>query len=122
MLKELLLISFLWGPSVWSAPDTHNRAVLSVECNQVLVKYNGVPRARKAIVTFWQRDEELDYMWKYSVPMKVNSNGYIILEPSEYFIEEVKRSRVLSISIDGNHFSWGLTGTKKALSNCKTGV
>ena len=107
MLLELLATTVLW-----SSFDKDAR--LEVNCNSVAIFYGGKPQAEKRKVHFWFVDRQ-GQQYSYIVAMPVGPQGQIFLEPTEYWIEEIKEKRKLNIEIENHKYTFKLNGSSHAL-------
>jgi hypothetical protein len=113
MLLEFLLISSF----LWSGQDVTGNATLNVTCDKVEIHYGGAPTANKKKVAFWMKDLRYNHTYLYSVAMPVGSIGQIVLEPTEFWLEEIRVQKEMVIKIDGKHYIFNLEGSKQAI-NC----
>ena len=112
MLLELLLTTILW-----TGIDNNKNAELKVTCDTVELHYGGKPTARDIPVVFWMEDLRYKHVYLYAVPMKVTQTGAIKLEPTEFWIEEIRQQKSLKLRVDNKDYIFDLTGTKE-LINC----
>lgn len=112
MFLELLL-----GAILWSSQDLNSDAELRVNCDQVEIYFSEKPKGKYLTLEFFHEDKEFDYSWIYHVPMEVSSGGTLLLEPTEYWIEEIKNLHKIEFKIGKRHLVFPLKGSKKAL-NC----
>lgn len=110
MLAEILLSTILW-----TGIDPATNAELEVSCQKITVDYGGLPTSNKVKVTFGKYDPQFSYLWHYSIPMKVDPAGKILLEPVEYWLEEIKTQDELILEIDRKVYRFKLKGSYKAL-------
>ena len=111
MLLELLANVILWV-------STTQDAQLKVGCNKVEFHYGGKPTAEDIVVGFYVKGKNYQRMWKYEVPMRVNPIGAILLEPTQFWVEEVKEQGELVLIVKGKKYVFDLTGSRKKLRGC----
>ena len=108
MLAELLMI-------LWLGTDPNTGATLEVSCDKVEIDYGGKPTSNKIKITFGKYDPQFNYLWKYSIPMKVSPTGALLLEPTEDWIEEIRTQDELIVEIEGKIYTFNLTGTAEKI-------
>ena len=110
MLLELIVSLVLWT-------GVDQEAKLQVSCAAVTLEYGGAATSNPQPVSFWIIDKEYDITWLYVVPMKVLPNGKIKLEPTMFWIEQLKIQDSIKLRVDNRDYNFDLTGTKD-LINC----
>lgn len=111
MLLEIIASSFLWAGF-----DHLNSAQLAViDCKNVELYHGGEPTANKRRVDFWFKDIEYGHTYLYSKAMYVGNRGQIVLEPAEYWIEEIKRQPNIVLRVEGKEYIFDLTGTAERI-------
>lgn len=113
-----MILEFLISTILWTGIDQHTDAKLQVSCDQVQLQYGGKPTANPALVTFYEKDERYEYTWSYTVAMDVSPTGSIILDPTEYWIEEIRKLDVIAFKINQQVYAFNLKGSHKALKEC----
>lgn len=118
MLTELLVSGFLWVTVDVIDPEVE----LRVDCNRVELDINGPAKASPAIVKFYMQSKDRKYVWSYKIPMQRTATGSILLDPPEYWVEEIRRLNHITFEIEGRKYSFTLTGSAKALKECNGDV
>lgn len=114
MILEVLISTILW-----IGIDRDTLAELRVSCAKVELYYGGKFKSEKIPITFYLREK--NRIWKYTEAMTVTPVGAILLEPKEFWIEEIRQRNKLLITINDINYLFDLSGTKKAI-NCNGDV
>lgn len=109
MLLELLASTLV----LWTGFDNYGK--LTVTCAAVTLDVSLPAKATYESVSFWIKDDE--YTWHYVVPMRLNAQGHIRLEPTAFWIEAVRQQKNLKLKVGKEIYDFDLTGTKN-LINC----
>ena len=115
-MLDLLLSVFLWVGT-----DHLDRAQLVVNCDKVELHYGGQPSASKRKVFFFFKDLDYGHTYTYGAPMEVGPQGQIILEPHEYWIEEIRQQKTMILRVENQEYIFDLTGTHDAIQ-CNDGA
>ena len=118
MLTELLVSGFLWVTVDMLDPEVE----LRVDCHRVELDINQPAKASPAIVKFYFQSRDRKYIWSYRIPMDRTATGSILLDPPEYWVEEIKRLNSITFEIEGKKYSFALNGSYEALKECNGDV
>lgn len=108
MLLELLASLVLWT-------GFDQEAKLQVTCASVTLQYGGAAKASPTPVAFWFEDLKYGHTYLYVVPMPVMPNGSVKLEPTEFWLEEIRQQKNLKLRVSNRDYNFDLTGTKKLI-------
>lgn len=104
------MLELLASLILWTGIDQD--AKLQVTCAAVTLDIGLESRARPEPVAFWFKDLQFDHTWLYVIPMELDSKGRIILEPTGFWIEEIRQQKELVVRVDNKYYTFDLKGTK----------
>ena len=110
------MIELLASLILWTGID--KEAKLEVSCDQVTLDIGIEAKATDEPVSFWVKDPKYGHTWRYTIPMNILPNGKIELEPTEYWIEEIRQQHELVVRVRNTYYNFDLTGTKKQIRGC----
>ena len=114
MILELLASTVLWASTEILDPEIE----LRVSCDRVELDINASPKATPVLVKFYVKDMRYKFIWSYRVPMKYDAQGNILLEPTKYWIEEIRNNDSVTLEVENKQYTFNLKGSKKALEQC----
>ena len=118
MLTELIISGFLWVTVDIIDPEVE----LKVDCHRVELDINQPAKAAPAIVKFYMESRDRKYIWSYTIPMTRTATGSVLLDPPEYWVEEIKRNSHITFEIEGRKYTFNLKGSTNALKVCNGDV
>lgn len=110
MFLELIISLVLWT-------GFDGDAKLQVTCAAVTLDVGLPHRATPERVAFWMHDEDFNHVWLYVVVMELDNRGRIKLEPTQFWVEEIRQQKNLKLKVRNKYYNFDLTGTKD-LINC----
>ena len=64
------------------------------------------------------RSRDRQYIWSYKIPMDRTATGSILLDPPEYWVEEIRENHHIIFEIEGKQYVFDLKGSNEALKEC----
>lgn len=110
-----MFLELLFGVYLWIGYDLNSGAELRVNCDQVEIWFSDRPSGEYMTLVFTERDPEFQYDWKYHVPMEISNRGTLLLEPTLYWIHEIRELDKLEFRVGKQNLVFPLQGSKKAI-------